>query len=337
MNVIEKYYRSGRTPAFLYYLRAALWELVPGFLLRRRLRRLLRSWESRPDADYLRWRRDFYCMLEGNAEKAPDDVRNMTRRGEKVVRVRDVTPRLFQSRYALDARRLLRYFPQNLLIRFRDGDVMENSACPAVMKARRLGPGAVNGVLLRLDSIRHYLRPHDPIPYREKEDLLLFRGDTRGKPDREALLRRWSGHPLMDLGDTAPLRGGGEPSPWHRERISVAEHFRYKFILTPEGNDVSSALQWVMASGCVPVMPRPTCETWLMHSRLVPGVHYIEVKADYSDLAEKIGYYIAHPEEGERISEASREWAEQFFDDARERDIALLVLARYFSGDSGRA
>ena len=67
-----------------------------------------------------------------------------------------------------------------------------------------------------------------------------------------------------------------------------------------------------------------------MHSRLEAGVHYIEIADDYSDVAEKLEWYMAHPDEAEKIARASREYYSQFLDRRRERDISLLTLARYF-------
>ena len=42
-----------------------------------------------------------------------------------------------------------------------------------------------------------------------------------------------------------------------------------------------------MSSNSVAVMPRPKYESWFMEGRLQPGVHYIEIKDDYSDLEPK--------------------------------------------------
>ena len=36
-----------------------------------------------------------------------------------------------------------------------------------------------------------------------------------------------------------------------------------------------------------------------MEGKLRPDYHYIEVKEDFSDLEEKLNYYIAHPEEAQ--------------------------------------
>ena len=51
-----------------------------------------------------------------------------------------------------------------------------------------------------------------------------------------------------------------------------------------------------MSSNSVAVMPRPKYESWFMEGRLQPGVHYIEIKDDYSDLEDKIQYYSTHVE-----------------------------------------
>ena len=113
--------------------------------------------------------------------------------------------------------------------------------------------------------------------------------------------------------------------------MSIPEHFKYKFILALEGYDMASSLQWIMASGCVPVMPKPTVEGWLMHSQLVAGRHYIEIAPDFSDVGDVMRYYIGHPDEARMISEESRKWALQFNDRKREKIISLLVVDKYLS------
>ena len=117
--------------------------------------------------------------------------------------------------------------------------------------------------------------------------------------------------------------------------MKIEEHFSYKYILALEGYDVASALQWIMASNCIPVMPRPTTEGWLMHGALIPGIHYIEIADDFSDAEEQIAYYNSHPDEAKQISEASKEWARQFEDKKRESIISYLVAERYLMLSGG--
>ena len=70
---------------------------------------------------------------------------------------------------------------------------------------------------------------------------------------------------------------------------------------------------------------------------LRPGYHYVEVKEDFSDLEEKLRYYIAHPDEAEEIIRHAHEYVDQFRDKERERIISLVVMDKYFrlSGQEG--
>jgi hypothetical protein len=97
-----------------------------------------------------------------------------------------------------------------------------------------------------------------------------------------------------------------------------------------EGNDVASNLKWVMSSNSIAVMPKPTCETWFMEGTLIPNYHYIEIKPDFSDLIEKLEYYIAHPDEAEEIIRHAHEYVDRFLNRRRERIISWLVMDRYF-------
>ena len=299
----------------LRYILLALWRMA----LPRRVRRmqrsmLLKGWETRPDADEIRRRVAFYCQV-------PDS----TALGETSVKGSDI--RLgregYGSKYVFDLQQFLRAWPGNSRLCFFSGDTYENPTVPTVIKTRRIDSLAPLSTILNLDRRRHFLKVVDPIPFMEKKDLLLFRGAISHKPRRIEMMERWADAPFADTSTD-------ERSRWSTEPISIEEHFRYRYILCLEGNDVCSALQWVMASGCVPVMPRPTVEGWLMHSLLVAGEHYVEIAADYSDLGEKMEWLRTHPEEGVRISEASRRWAKRFDDPKREKIISHLVLAEYF-------
>ena len=95
-------------------------------------------------------------------------------------------------------------------------------------------------------------------------------------------------------------------------------------------NDIASNIRWVMSTNSIAVMPRPRNESWFMEGRLRPGYHYIEVRDDYSDLEEKIDYYIAHPEQAQQIIDHANDFARQFYDSRRERFISLLVMKKYF-------
>ena len=72
-----------------------------------------------------------------------------------------------------------------------------------------------------------------------------------------------------------------------------------------------------------------------MQGSLIPNYHYIEVKDDFSDLEERLTYYINHPDEAEAIIQHAHEYVNQFRDEKREKLISLLVLKRYFEITNG--
>ena len=185
-----------------------------------------------------------------------------------------------------------------------------------------------NSILLKLDKLRHFLFINDPIPFAEKKNQVIFRGKIRQSRLRSAFLMRFFNHPLFDCGVVG--KNEGCPDLWMRPKKTIREHLDYKFIIALEGNDVASNLKWVMSSNSLAVMTRPTCETWFMEGLLKPDIHYVEVKEDFSDIEEKINYYIAHTDEAQMIINNAHAFVSQFFDMKRELIIQLMVLQRYF-------
>lgn len=67
-----------------------------------------------------------------------------------------------------------------------------------------------------------------------------------------------------------------------------------------------------------------------MEGTLKGDYHYIEIKDDYSDLEEKLWYYIAHPDEAEAIIKHAHEYVDRFRDISKELLTARLVAEKYF-------
>ncbi len=85
-----------------------------------------------------------------------------------------------------------------------------------------------------------------------------------------------------------------------------------------------------MSSNSIAAMPKPKFETWFMEGTLIPDYHYISLKEDYSDLEEKLTYYIKNTNEALKIVENANEYVKQFKDKKRKDLISLLVLEKYF-------
>ncbi len=60
-------------------------------------------------------------------------------------------------------------------------------------------------------------------------------------------------------------------------------------------------------------------------------VHYIEIKDDYSDLEERLNYYIEHPDEAQKIITAAHEYIDQFRNRKIEHITSMMVAEKYFN------
>jgi hypothetical protein len=134
--------------------------------------------------------------------------------------------------------------------------------------------------------------------------------------------------PMCNLGHVG--RENADHPEWSLKRMNIEEHLDYKFVLCLEGYDIATNLKWVMSSNSIAVMPKPTYETWFMEGTLIADYHYIEIKKDYSDVEEKIKYYIEHTDKALRIIENAHEYIRQFQNKKREKLISLLTLKKYF-------
>ena len=321
--------RSGKPNKFLNFLAGFMRLAIPAACFRRRLSRTLEQARQRPDYEYMRQRRDYYIKTDRPFTIA---ARDCLKREQSWIfytgRLKDYARRMFHTAYYLDQHEITRWFPKDFRWNFCPGDVYFTPAVPTVVKSRLLTPDNHRSVILKLDKLRHFMFVNDTTPFARKKDMVIFRGKIRQSRVRTRFLGKFFGHPLFDCGVVG--KNEGCPAAWMTPKKTIGEHLDYKFIMALEGNDVASNLKWVMSSNSLAVMTRPTCETWFMEGTLVPDYHYVAVKEDFSDLEEKIRFYIAHPDKAEAIIAHAHEFVSQFRDDRREAIIQLMVLDKYF-------
>lgn len=235
------------------------------------------------------------------------------------------------SRYFFDTYEYMKYFPKDLIYFLEFGDVNYHVDFPSLCKSRPISQNNGKNVLLKLDKLRHFkfFTPKivKKLPYENKKDMLFFRGGCY-QPHRQEFIKKYFHHPLCDLGHIGKIKP--ELMQWQKQKISLEEHLQYKFILSLEGNDVASNLKWIMSSNSIAVMPKPKFETWFMEATLKPNQHYIEIAPDYSDLEERLEYYLSNPQEAKDISRAANAYVEQFIDKKQEDLISFLVIRKYF-------
>ncbi|UTV27901.1 glycosyl transferase family 90 [Photobacterium atrarenae] len=231
-----------------------------------------------------------------------------------------------QSAYYFDLKEYLVYFPKHLKVAYRFGDETQVESHPFLVKARPIAGDNANSVLFKLNKVRHFNFITDPLPFTEKKDQLVWRGGAY-MPHRRQFIEAFYNHPLCNVGQT---NKPAEDVPWQKDFMSIEAQLQYKFILCIEGNDVATNLKWAMSSNSLCLMTQPKFETWFMEGTLQPGVHYVEVKEDYSDLEEKIRYYSENTDEAQAIIDNAHAYVAQFQDKAQEDLIALLVLKKFF-------
>jgi len=241
-----------------------------------------------------------------------------------------------KSVYVFDSYSYMRYFKKSLKAGFLFGDITHVPEIPSFVKSRPVNGDNSRSILLPLNKIRHFTTVKDKWKFTEKKDMLVGRAYV-AQPQRIKFWEMYFNHPMCDLGNINP-RLEGHPE-WSVRPMSIEGHLKYKFILCIEGNDVATNLKWVMSSNSLAVMPKPIYETWHMEGRLIPDYHYVEIKPDYSDLEEKLRYYIEHPEEAEKITKNANSYIKNFSNNKIEKIISLMVINKYFqcTGQSHRA
>ena len=310
--------KARKNNKFLYYLRGFSLMLYPKYLLRKRTLKRIAKAPDLPNYEYIMGRVNYYNKL--SKAKLPDSAR--------VLSAQKLKEQSGGSAYFFDSYEYARCFRQDLRWLVKGGDITQVPEHPTFIKSRPISDNNANSVVLKMNKVRHFFFVKDTIPFEKKIPKILFSGYVYKKPRRQDFIEKFADHPMCDVRDTSP--NSINPQKWRAENMSVAKHLDYRYIMALEGNDVASNLKWVMSSNSIAVMPRPVYETWFMEGKLIPNVHYIEIKPDYSDLIERIEYYNNHIDEANAIIKNANEYVRQFRNKKQEDLISLLVMKKYF-------
>jgi len=298
----------------LYYAKGFSRQILPEIFFRSRLNKKLSALKNF-DIDYIRKRINYYNKLEENIDLT-NDVKRLTdfKLGKK------------NKTYFFDSYEYTRHFQPGMRMDFQFGDVTFVPAEPSIVKSRPITGNNKNSVLLNLDKVRHFTFINDKKDFEKKRNMLVGRNDV-GQVHRLRFLEMYIDHPLCNIGK---INKDANHQNLVKGRLTIDEQLDYKFILCLEGNDVASNLKWVMSSNSLAVMPAPKYETWFMEGTLIPNYHYMQIKDDYSDLEERMMYYINHTDEALKIIKNAHHYVEQFKTKSIENLISLLVLEKYF-------
>lgn len=232
-----------------------------------------------------------------------------------------------KTAYFYDLYEIARYFNPDAKFSYVFGDVRDVPPYPAFVKSRPIHGNNANSVVMKLNKIRHFNFVNDPYSFEKKINAVVWRGKFNQKPSpRRMFVEKYVGKPGFDVGRVNTHHGQPE---LHRPYMSVGEQLNYKFILSLEGIDVASGLKWIMSSNSICFSQPLKFETWFMEGTIQPGVHFVALKDDFSDVEEKMEYYSSHPREAKEIVENANRYVEEFLSPAIERKISILVFQKY--------
>ncbi|MFV0365724.1 MAG: glycosyl transferase family 90 [Mangrovibacterium sp.] len=304
-----------KQPKILYLLENSLKSTAPKCFYSK-AEKLIAKYSTLFNSEYIDQRVNYYCKLNEVTKLSSDCVCDKNFNYAK------------PSAYFLDLKPYLKHFKGNKYLEYVFGDVIHVPSSPSIVKSRPITNTNQNSVLFNLDKRRHFVFINDVLSYEDKKDLLIWRGNVFPQQElRQAFLNRHFNNPRCNAGHVNDF----EDNKYKTTLLSMEEHLQYKFILSIEGNDVATNLKWIMTSNSLCFSTKPRYETWMMEGALIPNHHYVLLKDDYSDLDEKMSYYLANPEEAKQIIRNANAYVDQFKNPKREYLVSLLVLQKYFN------
>lgn len=220
------------------------------------------------------------------------------------------------------------------------GDINSKCNFKGTIAKSRL-PDDKNIILLKLNYPRHWKEfksvKNNDIPYNKKNNKIIWRGVTTGYNNksinkRYILVDKYYNHKNknIDVGFSSIVQNRNDFKKYLKKSLNMKQQLQSKFIISVEGNDVSSGLKWQLYSNSVVFMTKPKVCSWLMEDLLIPGVHYISLKDDYSDLEEKYNWALKNDKKCMEISKNATNYMKQFLNKNREDKITKLIMNKYF-------
>lgn len=276
---------------------------------------------------------NYYCKIKGNFSLQKEQ-KNINQDPFIIFKSnsKDILSIDCQSVYTFDLWHYMSFFNPKLMSQLLPSDVIINPEEYAITKSRPISENE-RSVLFKLNKVRHFKQYaiNDKKKFSEKTNKLVWRGEMNQnvwgfrRYERIKFLEKYYGHEMMDVAQaTKPNK------KYYGKWLSREDQFNFKYILSIEGNDVATNLKWIFGSNSLCFMTKPKYESWFMEGILKPGVHYVQIKDDYSDIIEKMEYYNSNPKEAEDIIYNANQHHKIFLSKKSEDIIQLLILEKYY-------
>jgi hypothetical protein len=190
-----------------------------------------------------------------------------------------------------------------------------------------------NGVILRCFFFtRHwefYYNPPKDIPFDNKLNMVFWRGARTSRTcfpaNRFELVNKWSNTTNANIDIKFIDKKNKTVMP-----VTKSEFLKYKYIISVEGNDKDSGINWKLNSNSLILMANPKITSWLMETTLIPYYHYVPLADDFSDLEEKLIWCNNHNKRCKQIVKNANIYMMQFRDNNKENKIEEAVINKYF-------
>jgi hypothetical protein len=234
---------------------------------------------------------------------------------------------------------------------FSRGDVITEDQQNNWTLSKNRCDGNTSSVLLRSYNFdRHwgnyYNKPKDT-PFEKKKNGVFWRGVSTGS-SKHFSAKNWDPRPAnrftlvenwfnktndIDVGFSFIHRDWLKPKyqKYVKGSCDVNHFLKFKYILSIEGNDKDSGLNWKLNSNSLVFMAKPRVTSWLMETTLIPNKHYILLNDDFSDLQEKLEWCNNNQDQCIEIIKNANEFMKQFSDNKMEQNLEIEVLNRYFT------
>lgn len=105
----------------------------------------------------------------------------------------------------------------------------------------------------------------------------------------------------------------------------LSRRMQYRYALALDGNDVPSSIREDLLSGSCMLLPKPFFESNISF-RLRADEHYAELKADLSDLEEKLNWCREHDRECREIAERGARYAAAYLNPRLEDAVRMRTV-----------
>ena len=113
-------------------------------------------------------------------------------------------------------------------------------------------------------------------------------------------------------------------------KCKIEKFLKFKYILSVEGNDKDSGLNWKLNSNSLVLMPKPRVTSWLMETTLIPNFHYVLLKDDFSNLKKMLNWCNSNQKKCKKIISNANNFMKQFSNNEMEEKLEEVVINKYF-------